>query len=346
MPGSSPDTTAEAESTDTTAAVTEPVAATTDAAPADSSTAETTPKAEPSMLDAVKAAIAPKTEESPASQTPGDKADAEAPDSKTEADPDVHSPEELKALSVKTQRRIKNLNGRLDAALTENGALKGKADSYDKLNSYIRDTGITNTEANGALQLVAMLRSDPKGARERLMPIMAELDRIVGESDLPAALKQRVQAGYLAEEDARALVRADAAAKLNATRLEQTNIRNQEQSQQREMRTLTESTISSIETWETTKAKNDPDWHLKRAEVADQVELAIEREARKLGRPYFPNPTEAVKLSEDALKRINDRNKQFSPRPAEIRTVAGGASPRSQAAPKTMLDVVRQSVGA
>jgi hypothetical protein len=117
--------------------------------------------------------------------------------------------------------------------------------------------------------------------------------------------------------------------------------------QNREFKNLTTSTVSSIETWESQKASRDPDWHLKRDQVAELVELAIERKTREVKRPWFPTAEEAVKLSEDALKTVESRTKRFAPRPGEIRPVEnGGASPRSTAAPKSMLDVVRQSVGA
>jgi hypothetical protein len=351
MPESSPETEVVDTLTEPTITpATETSAATdqTDVKAADSSPAD---KAEPTMLDAVKTALKQK-EESPASQTPGDKAETPSPDSKTksETEEDGDKPfteDELKGLHAKTRKRFQKLTSRLEAADAEIGALKPKAERFDRLTAFIRDNGMTDAEANGALNLVAMLRNDPKGAREKLQPVMAELDRILGESPLPPDLQQRVQAGYLTEDDARALMRAHASSTLNQQRLEQTQEREKSERELRELRAQTDATIGTIEDWEAKKAEKDPDWHLKRTEIADQVELAIERKSRELKRPWFPSSQEAIQLSEDALKRINERNKRFAPKPTEIRPVDGGASPRtSAAAPKTMLEVVRQAVGA
>ena len=100
--------------------------------------------------------------------------------------------------------------------------------------------------------------------------------------------------------------------------------------------------MNAIDAWEKQKAASDPDWHQKQPEISEQVELAIERKTRELGRPYWPTPEEAVKLSEDALETVGKRYKRFAPKPRAIDPpVTPGASPRSTAAPKSTMDIIK-----
>lgn len=346
MPDSSPvsaaDTAAVVDTTNSAATVA--ANTTPDASTAASSTADEKPAG--TMLDAVKAAIAPKGEspapkstDAPADGDPASKANAEADDEMSD--------EEAKALSVRAQKRFNKLTKSLKAASSEIESLKPKAVEFDKIDTFVRNAGLSPEDVAGTLEIAAMLRSPrPQDALARLMPIVARLQEIAGET-LPADLQTRVDQGYLTEADAKTLAKAQAEARLATNHVTQMTERQRADQQRSEHEALVSSTVSSAEAWEAKKAERDPDWHLKRDQVAELVELAIERKTRELGRPWFPNSEETIKLSEDALKTVTERFKRFSPKAQEIRPVLnGGVSPRSTAAPKSMLDVVRQSVGA
>lgn len=310
-------------------------------ATADSSTTE---KPAATMLDAVKAAIAPKGD-SPTPKSTDPSVDGD-PDSTKAATPesDELSPDELKALSARTQQRFTKLTKSLKAASTEVESLKPKAAEFEKIDTYLRTSNISHEDLAGTLEIAAMIKGNrPQDALARLEPIVAQLRNLAGET-LPAELQLRVDQGYLTEADAKTLAKAQATARLSDQRV--TALTEQQQSDQRnrDFKTQVASTVNSAETWESQKASRDPDWHLKRDSVAELVELAIERKSRELKRPYFPTSEEIVKLSEDALKTTNERTKRFGPKSQEIRPVPnGGASPRSTAAPKNMLDVVRMN---
>lgn len=345
MSDSSPTTTDDSVVVDTTNSAADTAASNTasDATTAASSTAEAKPA---TMLDAVKAAIAPK-DATPASKSTDTSANADDPDSKAAAtDPEELSAEEIKALSARTQQRFSKLTKNLKAVSTERDALKPKAAEFDKIDSFVRNAGLSQQDVAGTLEIAALLRSNPSTALSRLEPIVASLKAMVGET-LPADLQTRVDQGYLTEADAKTLAKAQAGERLATQRLTATTESQQVEARTRDFKALTTNTVSSIETWEATQASRDPDWHLKRDSIAELVELAIERKTREVGKPWFPNAEEAIKLSSDALKTVNDRTKRFGPRPQEIRPVLnGGASPRSTAAPKTMLEVVQQNSGA
>jgi hypothetical protein len=312
-------------------------------APSESSTE----KPAATMLDAVKAAIAPK-EESPPSEPGKTEQVAQDPKKteKTESEDDALSEDEFKKLSTKTQRRIKGFEKKLAAKDTEIEGFRTKAGEFDKIETFVRNAGLTNETVGATLQIAALLRHNPREALTRLLPIVNQLQNIVGET-LSPELQARVQQGYLTEEDARAIARSSADAVMMRRQNAEMVSRQQAEQAQRAQRETVDSTIGSVETWEAAKAKSDPEWHLKQDDIAEQVELAIERETRKRGAPWFPSAQEAVQLSEDAYKRVNERMKRFAPRPRAIDpAIPGGASYRNVAAPKSMLEVVRQTVGA
>lgn len=313
---------------------------------------EKTPAEKPSMLDAVKAAIKPKAKEaSPSSEQDGADPKKGSPDSKDDKSEDELSQDELNQLSKRTRRRIEGLTKQLAAKDKEAEGLRTRAGEYDKIETFVRNSGLTNEVVGATLQIAALMRSNPREALSRLIPVVRQLQDFVGET-VPDDLAQRVRSGFLTEEDARALARSRADAAMANRRASemaaQQEVETRRQSQQR----VVDTTVGTIETWEAQKAKSDPEWNLKRDEIAELVELAIERKNREQQQtnpaapPWFPNSDEAVKLSQDAYDRVNERYKRFTPKPTEIRpVVSGGASSRTVAPPKSMLDVVRAAVG-
>ena len=337
MPDSSPETVADtATTTDITAAVTaEP---NSDGQAAASSTAETAG----SMLDAVKTALAPK-EASPASEEPGEAAEAtsSAPKAEQTEDDGELSEEELKAVSQKTRNRFSRLKSKLDAKDTEIGDLKSKVGEFDKINKFVTDAGLNRQEFDYLLNLGSLIKADKRQALEQLLPIIGALQRDVGEV-LPADLREQVRLGYLTEQHARELNKARAGERMSREQAERVAGNARRDAEQRQQQTLIDTALTAAAKWEAAKATSDPDWPLKRDEVAEKVKLAVYEESAKHGGQYFPTAEEVVKLSDEALKRVNARFKRASK--PEIKPVIGGVSPRSAPAPKSMLDVVRNVV--
>jgi hypothetical protein len=331
------------------AQVSDATSAASSPASSDDKTAASSPAEKPAtMLDTVKAALKPKGD-SPAPKNPDASAEGDPTSKKTDGESDDDeklSDDELKALSAKTQRRFSKLTKDLKATSDRVKDLEPKAAEFDKIDTFVRNAGLSPQDVAGTLEIAAALRSNPGQALQRLMPIVAKLQEIVGET-LPNDLQQRVDQGYLTEADAKALAKARAGEQLATQRVNALTEQQRADQERSEFQSLVSNTVSSTEAWEAQQAQRDPDWHLKQEAVAELVELAIERKSRELGRPYFPTAKESIELSTDALKKVNDRSKRFSPKPQEIRPVLnGGASPRSTAAPKSMLDVVRQNAGA
>lgn len=325
-----------------------PATETTPAQVSDASTASSTTDAKPgsspepakggTMLDAVKAAIEPKAA-SPAAKEPDPPATSDPTDKSSEDESEL-SPEELKQLSEKTQRRFKSLTAKLKGKDDEIASLAPKAKEFDSFTGWVRGKGLTDADVRGTLEITSLMRNDPRAALERIRPVVAALENIVGET-LPPALQQRVDQGFLTVEDAKALAKANADAALATRRATAATEQQRAEQAANEQKAATEQTLSSVETWEKDKAKSDPDWHLKQAAIAEEVERVILQKVNELGKPWFPTPQEAVKLSEDALKKVNERYSRFVPKPSAVTPATGGASNRSIAEPKSMLEVVK-----
>jgi hypothetical protein len=344
MPESSPDSAAPAadellsdsNTANSSAADTQQTDAKPDSSPAPAGT----------MLDAVQAALEPKAA-SPAPKEPGqaDEADPNAKPADAEAEEsDELSPEEAKALSWKAQQRFKTLAGKVKAKDGEIADLKPKAEGYDKMLGAIERAGISPEELDELVQVGGWMRQAPEKARERLLQVLDARDNVLGER-LSPELQEQVRLGYLTEQHARELSRSRAGARLSTQRAEELAAQQKAEREAAERKTLVDSSIQAAERWDQQQAEKDPDWHLKRKEVADLVELELTREARKSGKPYFPTAEETVKLSNAALKAVNERLSRFKPRPTEIRPTTSSASTRSKPAPKSTLDAINNALG-
>jgi hypothetical protein len=342
MPDSSPDSavTAENELLGTTPDTATPAAA--EAQQTDANTPASPPATAGTMLDAVQAALEPKVA-SPAPKEP-DQGEEPDPDAKPAEGDEAEelSAEELKALSWKTQQRFKKLSSTVKDARAEVDALKPKAVEYDRMVGAIQRAGIDNRELDELVEVGGMLKSNPRAAYEKIMPIVRALEGVIGEVLTPE-LQEQVRLGYITQEHARELQRSRATATLSSQRAEQSEAQRKEEREAQERQTLVNSSIEAAELWDKQQAK-DPDWHLKRKEVAEQVELAIVRKSNELRKPYFPTVKEFTALANEAKKTVEDRLKRFKPPLKEIIPATPSASTRSKPAAKTTLDAINNAL--
>lgn len=343
MPGSSPDTAVLADVEEIDTAVT---ASPTESQETEGSKSPDSPADKPAgtMLDAVQAALEPK-EESPTSKEPGqaDEADPDVAAAEGESEGEI-PPDELKALNWKTQQRFKKLTSTIkqkDGVIAE---LTQKAGDYDKIVGAITTAGLDNREVDELIEVGGLLKSSPQAALAKIEPVYQALKNVVGDV-LSPELQERVRLGYLTEADAKELQRSKATAHIATQNAEKVAADAKAKKEFDERNSLVTTSIDAAERWEKQQADKDPDWHLKRKEVAEQVELAIVREANKRKAPYFPTAEETVKLSAAALKTVNERLSRFKTKPNEIRPTTPGASPRSKAAPKTTREAIDLALG-
>lgn len=297
----------------------------------------------PSYLDTVTAVLNGGTEKSPGSEDGKGKPEPESTTG-TDGDPDV--PEEIQQLHPKTRDRFHELVTMRKAVEAERDALKPKAEQFERVLDYLETNRIAPQEFDNALELTRMIKSgEYEKALEVLTPIFREVADRAGRI-LPADLQERVRLGHITEEDARELHRSRTHAKNVETRTAEERERDQQNRQAEEAKRVAETAAQAGDQWAKEKAASDPDWRLKQNLVAEQVELDITR--RKLaGDPnWFPKTREdVIRISNAALKVVEDRLKKMGPRPVEKRVVTGlPASSRAAAQPKTFMEAVDQAL--
>lgn len=300
-----------------------------------------------SMLDAVKAAIAD-PEATPASeQGSKEPASPTSPEDAKKPDEAELSDEELQKYSKGAQHRIRELNEKSKAARaeveqfrTELDTVKPKAERLDQLTGYMQEHRITPDHLNNALGITAMIN---RGEYDKALPVLENLLQQVkgamGEV-LPAELKQRVDLGYMTEADAKRLHKAELARHRTEQQAQTEREQREAQQAQRDLDSLVTKVATAADAWNAEQATSDPDWNLKSALVAERMETELYRR----GPQGYPRTEKDVRaLLTDAKKHVEAQVGRFRPAPKPIDTQINGRSPspRSAAAPTSMLDAVK-----
>jgi hypothetical protein len=306
------------------------------------------------MMERVEAALKPDAEESPASEGGKENAEPDAQASGAEAEgeegklPEL-TEDEIKSYPPNSQRRIRELvdkshekDKQVEEVSRQADSYKTRAEEYDRVVTYMRDNRITPGEFDNALTITALINSgDHRKALEVLTPIYRELATKAGEY-LPEDLKRAVQLGEITEAHARELSRNRAQVKVAEERQARTAEEQKAAEETQRYNTLKVSNAKAVDDWAKAKAGSDPDWHLKQSDVADQVQLLLQRE----GMPSTKE--EAVKMAERALEKVEQRVKAYrpAPKPADNRNPVTGqfASSRSTAKPKTLMEAVEKGL--
>ena len=161
-------------------------------------------KEQPSLLDAVTAALDKTGDEaSPTSAEPDPKS-AEQPDQETaeptdkpsEGDEDDGFTEaERSALSEKTHNRMKKLARDKKALSVEVESLRGRAENFDKVAHFVAERNLTAEDVDNTLHIAGLIRNDPAAALQALEPIVQQL-RVVTGRVLSDDLAEDVRLGF------------------------------------------------------------------------------------------------------------------------------------------------------
>lgn len=313
--------------------------------PAESSPAEDK-GAKGDMLSAVKAALEPKAEKTPASDEPGSKSEEDpAKDAKKDGaeagtESDDLTEDELAQVSKKTRKRIETLVRERTDRDRQIVELQPKAEQFEKITRFVDDAGLSKDEVNQGFAIMADLKTRPDQAYERLKPIMKQLAAMFGEGDLPDDLQQDVNFGRITEARARELVVARSRSTISNETLQRTEDQQRQQREAADHKANVDDVSNAVSDWERSKEKSDPSWKLKQPRVMELVELEIVRRQRTKPE-YFPTKAEALEFSKAALEKVEKEFKSLAPRPKAINASPDAGSTRSTAAPKTMLEAAR-----
>lgn len=333
----------ETDKVDAATAATESV--TPDAnATAGTSAANEGAKPELSLDDVIKASLKPaeaaaepptdgKGSEDAESAKVTDASKVEETDEEKEAQEDAKVPFHKHPRWQKRLAENKELKGKLVEFEQEAVPLREKARHLDSIRDFMVNNSLTPEEMTEGMDIMALMKRDPSKALEALRGKVELLEIAVG-TRFPKDIQDKVDAGHLDAESAKELTQSRFMAKASEARaevatetLQQTNV----QTQQSGMR-------SAVVAWETDLKTRDPDYSKKKSFVISRT--------RELAQQNPPNtPEEAVALAKRAYDDVNKQIRQFAPAKQPVTTVTSDqSSTRSDPAPKSLEDIVRQNI--
>lgn len=257
--------------------------------------------------------------------------------------------EEIKQLKPSTQKRIRALNSKLEEAYAQAEEYKPDAESYRKVDDFMQKYGITPEESAEAFTIMALVKTDPNQALQRMQKHIDTISGHVGET-LPADLLQKVEEGSLSEQDAKELSKARAQANIERQKREAAEQRYQKQQQEAQSQAQVREIGLALDNWQTKMRTADPDYDKKNGLVKTQLKALIS----ELGQPK--NPEEANRYADIAYGMVNQslgsfmKETQQAPQKREKRSIksrssSGPAPERQITAESPLIDVARKAVG-
>jgi hypothetical protein len=288
----------------------------------------------PSLLDVVRDAVEQKAEPEPAAEASSAEETAKAdPEVDVEAAPAAET-ETFEGLSFAAHPRFRQILSQRNLARDEVDKLKGPAESYRKIETFLATTGVSNEEMVNLFKVGALIKSDPEGALKELSPLLADLYERTG-AFLPDDLKTDVEEGKITEDRARELAKARASKRESerqakeATERADTVVATTEAERQNG---VLETTLAD---WEAGKKGKDPDFAAKEEFIADRCRALI---AEK-GNPK--SPAEMIAILDQAHRDVTAALRKALPAKEETkRAPSSSPSPSATAAPKTLLEAI------
>lgn len=304
-----------------------PVVAT--AAPAEDVKAEEAP----SLLDVVKSAVVD-PEEASAEDSSAPEPEKSEPAKEDEAAQAVDT-DNFDGEPFGRHPRFKALLSERNTLRSEVGSLKGPAESYAKIETFLATNRISTEEMVDIFKFAALSKSDPEEALKLVTPLMTELYERTGRF-LPDDIREDIEAGKIDESRGRELAQARAAKAESDRRAREA----EEDREQVETSTQTERQRSALAAtmtdWQAAIQAKDPDFAKKEEFIADRCRTLIAAD----GKPQTPEAMKA--LLDKAHADVTERMRNVVPARRETRPGPNGGSPPSSAtvAPKTLLEAV------
>ena len=335
----------------------------------DSSSSQTTSeqdvKAPSTMLDAVRQAVSQETTpEAPANEpgkeetSPSEKPDAEKEVEKepeeTEESPGEEEGDEQQAQEPVPYERFNEVNEKYKRLEQQSNDNEPSVKAHTAIVQYCNQNNITQEQFSQALEVQALLNSNPTEALKRLLPIVESLQGFVGDR-LPKDLQERVDAGNIELADAKELAQLRAQVQFGKGSIEQIQRNQQERHQAEQQRAMT----TAVDGWTQSKFKNDPDFRVKsKADMPDgKYEMvyakfaALLHQTDRSGKFVNPvvTPQEMTSLLERAYTEVNKSFSSFTRKPATRRPLMHNGSSRTTSTKniedaKTMGDAIRMAV--
>lgn len=317
-----------------------------DATSAESSTADKADAKEGSLLDVVKDVLQ-KGDPGEKSSSPDGKKDAEGTETvktddaaKAAAEAEADKPPPFHE-HPRWQEKLKEVGTLTEEVKT----LKGPAHQYRQIEGFMAKNDLSVDNVVTGLKLMALMTKDPKQAIAQLQNHTKRLQLEVGEI-LPDDLAEKVEKGFMREEDAKELATKRQETERLSAKAEETTKASEKTEQQRRADFIANNDAEVDKAtldWEKVQISKDPDYQRKQPMVISRVvALTVQR---RLAKPKdLILPPEAVAISEQALKDVNEQLKTMLPAPAAARRRPTGNSVSATAKPKNLREAVEQGL--
>ena len=297
---------------------------------ADSSTAQDEGDKDEGLLSVVRSAIDDsRTNDtaSPADDENSDDPDGEAASDDTDEDTAEDAAEDDESFSDVPF----NKHPRFQKLIAQRNELRGEAEQFRKVQSFLDQNDLNAEEAAEGLTLMALMKHSPAEAWTRLKPHVQKLLAESGEL-LPQDLTERVRKGEITREAALEMSRLRAKESSRES-FQQHQARVAKQQQQRDAQMALRNEAAS---WETQMRGRDPDFDAK-AEALQKEVIWLQR---RDGVPTDPaGVRKQLKTAYDAVNKTVKPKRE--PKPAINPVTGGKVAGTPKAEPKSMLDVVR-----
>lgn len=338
----------------------ETTAATPPATSGDSSAV--TPAADTGVIGIVDKVLDTMRESSPDSE-PGkgpagdtaEVADPAKPEQPVKDDDSEITEEEMARLNAKTRNRITSLLDQRRTLHTENQTLKTEtdqlrpdADEYRKITAFMKANDVSPNDAGQALQLAALISTNPQEAFRAIQPIYTRLAQMTG-AVLPNDLAEDMRLGRITQERAYELAAARAATALGQQQNTRLSQRQQEQQDAAQREAAERTHAQQVQAFARTgdalaaeKAQTDPDWKLKEPFVVEALKLDLSQN----GMPK--DEAELRARFGTVVKGVEARLAQFRPatNPVQAPVRAGTSSSAPNATPpKSMQEAIFRAMG-
>lgn len=251
-------------------------------------------------------------------EEPSDKKSAEGEEKKDDKKEEEVPPFHQHPRWVEKQQEVVTLKKELETA-------KPYIDSAKQIETYCTQNNIAPQQFQEALELTAMLNSNPKAAIERIRASIEAVEVTQG-SKLPADLQSQVDEGVIPESVAKELVQL----RLQTAKGQQVQKQTQEQMIQQTQNQIAQSLTS----WEANKKASDVDYALKESLISDRfVALCAQKPPQ--------NAAQAVQYAEQAYNDVKGHLSKFLPKPAVKKSLStNGSSTTSVKEPETVDEAV------
>lgn len=275
-----------------------------------------------------------KGSEETGSETTTDEAAVEKTDAEKEAEEDAKVPFHKHPRWQKKLETERELRAKVATFEQEAEPLRTKAGQLDQIGQFMATNSLTPDEMAEGMEIMALMKRDPAKALEALRPKLDALEIATG-SRFPSDIQERLDAGKIDEEGARELTKTRFEAKANETRADEAT----EQLTQTNAQQLQAGMRTAVQSWEADLKTRDPDYSQKQSFVIDRTRVLAQQNPPKTA-------DDAVKLAKQAYEDVNKQIRQFVPAKTATAATATSdqSSTRSAPTPKSLEDIVRQSI--